>query len=129
MNHAPHDQSSALAFAQTWAAAWNARDIEAVLGHFADGVRFSSAKAVTITGSGVVDGKAALRSYWRAALERIGQLHFTVRDALWDPAAHTISIRYRAELTGGAELGCEVLTFNEVGSVVAGDAYYGAPLA
>ena len=36
------DQGSAAEFAARWAAAWNRRDVEAVLAHFHDDVVFTS---------------------------------------------------------------------------------------
>ena len=57
-------------FAEEWAAAWNRRDVEAVLTHFHDDVVFTSPVAAEIVpeSAGVVHGKAALREYWCAAL-------------------------------------------------------------
>ncbi len=59
------------AFVAQWIDAWNARDIEAVLTHYADDVVFTSPTALRFvpeTG-GTVHGKHALRSYWTVALD------------------------------------------------------------
>jgi hypothetical protein len=68
------------AFAGEWAAAWNRRDVEAVLVHFHDDVVFTSPVAAGIVpgSAGVVRGKAALRDYWCAALAVVPDLHFDV---------------------------------------------------
>ena len=63
-------------FAREWIAGWNARDLDAILAHYADDVIFSSPKAQEITGAPRVVGKTALAAYWRAALDRSPQLHF-----------------------------------------------------
>jgi ketosteroid isomerase-like protein len=67
-------------FAHEWAAAWNRRDVDAVLAHFHDDVVFTSPVAAEIVpeSSGVVHGKTALREYWCAALEAVRDLHFDV---------------------------------------------------
>jgi hypothetical protein len=63
-------------FAREWIAAWNARDLDAILRHYAEDVVFSSPTARQVTGSGLVVGKPALREYWEKALARHPQLHF-----------------------------------------------------
>jgi hypothetical protein len=67
-------------FAKEWAAAWNRRDVDAVLAHFHDDVVFTSPVAAEIASEsgGVVRGKAALREYWSAALEAVPDLHFDI---------------------------------------------------
>ena len=63
-------------FAREWIAGWNVRDLDSILGHYADDVIFSSPKAREITGEARVVGKPALSAYWRAALKRSPRLHF-----------------------------------------------------
>jgi hypothetical protein len=72
--------ADAVEFSREWAAAWNRRDIEAVLSHFADDAVFTSpvAQRVGFAPDGVVRGKDALRAYWRVALENNPNLHFRV---------------------------------------------------
>lgn len=96
-------------FAADWADAWNARDIEAVLAHFDEGVVFTSPVAShLIEGSdGVLRGKAALRSYWTTALPLIPDLHFEVVAVY--AGVDTLVINYRNQRGG---LVNEVLTFD-----------------
>ena len=63
-------------FAREWIAAWNARDLDAILAHYADDVVFASPRAQEITGASRVVGKTALAAYWRAALDRSPDLRF-----------------------------------------------------
>ena len=69
-------------FAADWVAAWNRRDLDAILGHYADGVEFTSPFAGRLTGDGTVRGKDALRAYFAAALARFPNLHFRLRHSL-----------------------------------------------
>jgi ketosteroid isomerase-like protein len=87
------DHSTAEKFAASWAEAWNARDLERVLSHFAEDVVFASPVAAQlIEGSdGVLRGKAALRDYWARGLRAIPDLHFTVLDVYAGVSAVVIS--------------------------------------
>lgn len=67
-------------FAWFWEAAWNRRDVEAVLAHFAEDAVFTSpvAQQVGSARDGVVRGKDALRQYWLSGLEKNPDLRFRV---------------------------------------------------
>lgn len=119
-------RARALDVARHWIEAWNARDLEAVLRHFDDGVSFTSPKAAGITGSARVVGKDALRAYWIAALSRITSIRFTLDRALWDDDRAILTIVYQAELNGQKNRACEFLRFGEAGTAVEGEAMYGA---
>ena len=114
--------------ARHWIDSWNARDIEAVLGHFDDRVRFTSPKALAITGRALVEGKPALRAYWQSALARAGTLRFTLDRALWDEATGTLAIVYVAELGGQRSRACEFLRMGDGERAIEGEAMYGAAL-
>ena len=105
-------------FAERWVQAWNARDVEAVLAHYADDVVFTSPTAARVVpqSRGTVQGKEALRSYWTAPLQRNAGLHLTLVDVY--AGVDTIVVRYRTQL--GALIN-EVLTFAD-GLVVVGHA-------
>jgi hypothetical protein len=108
------------AFAHAWAAAWNRRDIEAVLAHYRDEIVFSSPVAARVVGGdGVVRGKAALRAYWTAALDRVPDLHFDVLGVY--PGQDLLIIHYRNQK--GVAV-CEVLHF-QGGLVTSAHAGYG----
>jgi ketosteroid isomerase-like protein len=74
------DHIDAVAFSREWEAAWNRRDVEAVLKHFHDDAVFTSpvAKQIGFADDGVVKGKDALRRYWNAALKQNPDLHFQI---------------------------------------------------
>jgi hypothetical protein len=95
-------------FAEEWSAAWNRRDVDALLAHFHDDVVFTSPYAAElISGSaGVVRGKAALREYWCTALQAISNLHFDIVGVY--VGASVLVINYRNQ---GGTLVNEVLEF------------------
>jgi hypothetical protein len=65
---------SMMMFAETWIAAWNRRDIDAVLAHFAEEAQFVSPVALDFVGRPVLRNKKELEDYWRRALDRISVL-------------------------------------------------------
>lgn len=114
-------------FARDWIANWNRRDVEAVLGHFADDPVFISPLASTITGEREVRGKEALRAYWNRASAESTTLRFDLIEAICDVAAQTLVVLYRAEKDGVARTAAEIMRFRE-GRQVSGEALYGAGL-
>ena len=87
--------STARAFALEWVAAWNAHDIERVLSHYAEDVAFHSPFIAIFAdeASGHLLGKAALRTYWAAALEKLPDLRFELLDVLL--GAGSLTVYYR----------------------------------
>ena len=112
-------------FADQWAAAWNRRDLEAVLVHFAEDVVFSSPKALAVLGVPSVRGRAALRAYWQRALAAVTSLRFSVDRVIWDPAGAELSIVYDRDVDGHRDRASEILRFDASGLVVAGEVHYG----
>ena len=73
--------ADAEAKARDWCAAWNRRDLEAVLGHYADDVEVCSPLVVRRLGrrDGVLRGKEEMRAYFGQGM-RNDALHFTFED-------------------------------------------------
>src|SRR5688572_3382213 len=113
-------------FAAEWIAAWSRNDIEAVLSHFAEDVRFTSPKALARTGKATVQGRQELAAYWEMA--RTFQITFTLDRALWDAARKELTIVYTADINGQRNRACEFMRFNDAGLVAEGEAMYGATL-
>ena len=107
-------------FASAWIAGWNARDLDAIMAHYADEVLFSSPKALEVTGSPQVVGKVALRAYWEKALARAPELRFELETVY--AGADSISIAY---LRNGATRVCETMEFSR-GKVVRGTVTHAA---
>jgi hypothetical protein len=95
-------------FADSWIDAWNAHDVDAVLGPFADDVVFTSPVAARLLGgTGVVRGKEALRAYWQQALRHVPDLRFELVGVY--TGVDALVINYRNQV---GRLGCEVLVFD-----------------
>lgn len=107
-------------FGESWIRAWNARDIEAVLAHYADDIVFTSPTALRVVpeSGGVIEGKAALRSYWTVALGRNPDLHFTLVEVY--AGIDTVALHYRNQRGALVD---EVLTFRD-GLIAVGHAMH-----
>jgi hypothetical protein len=114
------DEDFAQLFAAEWLEAWNAHDLDAILGHFSDDVTFTSpfAQRIVEDSDGVIRGIDELRAYWSEGLRRNPELHFEI-EGLY-VGVNTLVIQYRNH-SGG--LVNEVLTF-EGPLVVEGHATY-----
>jgi ketosteroid isomerase-like protein len=82
-------------FAREWVANWNARDLDAVLAHYAPHVVFRSPRIALVLGEGrsSVRGAGELRSYWQKALSAAKDLHFELREVFSGSDAVTIVYR------------------------------------
>jgi hypothetical protein len=119
---------SMMSFAESWIAAWNRRDIEAVLAHFAEEAQFVSPVARQILGRPVLQNKKELESYWRAALSRISTLHFKLDHAAWDARRRELNVVYEANLDGERKRACQIMQFDDLGRQINGEALYGAAI-
>lgn len=74
----------ALAFANDWVNAWNARDLEKVLSHYSEDFTIESPLAVKLypQSGGTVIGKDEVRKYWTIGLEKSPNLKFELLDVL-----------------------------------------------
>ncbi len=114
------EPSAAKSFVMSWEAAWNARDIDAVLAHFHDDATFASPIAERLLPGcrGILDGKAQIREYWVKALALIPTLHFVVES--YFVGVDALVIRYRNQRD---VIVSEVLLF-ERGRVIRGFGTY-----
>ena len=116
---------SMMLFAETWIAAWNRRDIDAVLAHFAEEAEFVSPAAHKFVGRSVLQNRKEIDAYWRTALARISTLEFTLDHASWDERRRELNVVYDANLNGERKRACEIM-FEPEGRQIRGEALYGA---
>lgn len=107
-------------FAAEWIESWNSHDIDRIMSHYDESLRFSSPKlAKLIPGSGgKLDGKAAVRSYWVKALAARPELHFELIAV--QTGVETVVIHYKGV---GGQLCAEFFVFAENGLVVESHAH------
>ena len=88
------DEAQVRELARHWVQAWNARDLDAIMAHYAEAVVLVSPVAARLLGdpSGTVSGKCALRSYFERGLEAYPQLRFDLLDVMW--GLHSVVLYY-----------------------------------
>ena len=112
-----------LIFAQQWIDAWNSRDLEQILGHYAPEIEFLSPVAEKRLGDGRVVGLGALREYWGPALQAIPTLKFELELVL--SGANCLTILYRNH--NGARV-AETMELDDNRRVVRSYACYSPPV-
>jgi hypothetical protein len=115
------DKAFAEQFAADWIDSWNSHDLERVLSHYADDFEMSSPVIKQLVGepSGMLRGKAAVRAYWRKALEFIPDLHFELISVL--AGVTSITLYYKG---AHDRLAAEVLHFGADHRVTKAFAHY-----
>jgi len=117
---------SMMAFAESWIAAWNGSDVEAVLAHYSEEAQFVSPVARNLIGRPILRNKQELESYWRTALARISTLEFKLDQPAWDERRLELNVVYEANLNRERKRACEIMQFDPTGRQVRGEALYGA---
>lgn len=89
------DRAFADRFAVEWIALWNARDLDAILAHYAEDVVFHSPRIAVVMGEPIdfVAGKPALRRYWAKALAGAKDLRFDFERVYLGSDSLTIAYR------------------------------------
>lgn len=110
----------AMAFARCWTAAWNARDLEAVLDLFSENATFTSPYASKLLPetAGVLRGRSALRRYWTMGIAALPNLHFDLVEVF--AGVDSLVILYRNQ---AGVLVSEVFRFLD-GKVIEGSGNY-----
>ncbi|WP_183575172.1 nuclear transport factor 2 family protein [Mucilaginibacter sp. X5P1] len=108
--------------AQEWIEAWNQKNIEGIMIHYADDVEFA---AITVTKrwdipNGILNGKAALKKHFLKGIELAPTLKFELVDVLVAP--DSFGILYKRE-TGAFVT--DIITFDENNNVKTAKAFYG----
>jgi ketosteroid isomerase-like protein len=111
----PLQGSFARQFGQEWIEAWNSHDLERILAHYDDDIRLVSPVALKLlnNGDGVVQGKDALREYFRRGLEAFPNLRFDLMDVLW--GVDTIVLYYANKVRGSKT--AEVMQITSAGRI------------
>lgn len=102
-------------FAQEWIDAWNSHDIDGILHHYDDQVVLISPVALSLlnNGTGLVEGKPALRDYFLLGLRAYPHLRFDLLDVFW--GVETIALTYSNNVRSGRS--AEVMQLTPAGKV------------
>lgn len=107
-------------FAAEWIDAWNVRDLNQILAHYAEDFEMSSPVISQVLGesSGTLKGKTAVGNYWQRALERMPMLQFELVSTL--VGVDSLVLYYK----GARGMAAEVFFFNDAGKVNKAYAHY-----
>lgn len=111
--------------ATRWFAAFNTHDLEQLLALYDDEAQHYSPKLKIRQPEtkGLVQGKDALRSWWRDAFERLPELHYTVTSLTAD--TERVFMEYLRTVPGEEDMKvAEVLEIRD-GRIVASRVYHG----
>src|SRR5437764_1976401 len=112
----------AAVFDREWIEAWNAHDLDRILSHYRDDVRFVSPFAAGAGARrGEIRGLSALRGYFEVGLASFPELHFEPIAALG--GIGSIALHYRSVEEREA---IEVMELDARGQVRRAAAHYGA---
>ena len=117
-----HEQADR--FATEWVDAWNAHDLDAIVAHYSEHVSFVSPFVAALTGEETarIEGRDALREYFRLGLAAFPELHFELFTAL--PGASSVALHYRSV---GGRLAIETMELDDAGLVIRAAAHYSEP--
>lgn len=117
------NREEALDSAKKWCDAWNRRDIDSVIEHYADNVRFGSPTIITRLGikNGWIEGKQKLREHFTTGMKKEG-LHFELVEVLM--GVSSVVVVYRRE---NGSFVADVNEFDSDGKIVVAQAFYGKP--
>jgi len=101
-------------FAEHWVEAWNKHDLDEVLSHYTSDFEMTSPmiQKLLATGTGTLKGKQAVGDYWRAAIQKLPDLRFSVIAVT--SGVNTVSIYYDSVMGKKA---IETFFFNSEGKV------------
>jgi hypothetical protein len=118
------DRSWAERYVREWAADWQAKDLDKLLGHYSPNIVFRSPRISAVLGKeqSSVSGLAELRDYWHRALEAAKEIRFEIIDIGVGNNALTIVYRNRRN-----DRVSETLVFGEDGKVIEGIVTYLKP--
>jgi ADP-ribose pyrophosphatase YjhB (NUDIX family) len=116
---------SAEALAHAWVAAFNRRDLDALLALYAeDAVHFSpKLRARRPETGGLVKGKAALRAWWADSFERLPGLHYEARRVT--ASGERLFLEYDRSLPGEETLAVAELFVVRGGLIAESRVYHG----
>ncbi len=116
------DEQRATGFAEEWIDAWNRHDLDAIIGHYAADVEFTSPFVQNLLGdpAGRIRGRDALKEYFRKGLQAYPNLRFDLRHTL--AGVGSVTLVYQSV---NGLLAAEVMVFDADGLVRTVRAHYG----
>ena len=108
-------------FAQEWIEAWNSHDLDVILSHYSEDFEITSPMIRVAIGieTGTLKGKAKVREYWAAALEKMPDLKFELVNVA--ESIDSIALYYKSVM---GKMAIEIMFFDRDGKVNRAIAHY-----
>ncbi len=115
------NQELAEHFAQEWVSAWNSHDLDGIMSHYDENIRFYSPviQLMKVNDEGLLTDKTELRNYFDKALQRFPDLHFELYKVL--TGINSVILYYKSINNRYA---AEYMELNANGKVIQVKAHY-----
>jgi ketosteroid isomerase-like protein len=110
-------------FAGDWIESWNSHDMNRILSHYSEDCEVTTPMIKLVLGAetGTLAGKEAIRKYWDAAMKKIPDLKFELKEVA--ESMESIAICYKSNF---GKMAIEVMFFNQNGKVNKAIVHYSA---
>src|SRR4030095_15272906 len=115
----------AIRWAELWLTCWNDRDFDTLLAMHRDDARFGLWRAGN--GSGPhLDRKEAMKRHGAAIPFGLHSVPAELDEVAWDPESREITVVYVADFDFSRVRGCDLITLDATGRVIAGETCVGS---
>ena len=115
----------AIRWAELWLSCWNDSDFDTLLAMHRDDAPFGVWDAQSSGGSRL-DRKEAMKRHWAAVPFGLHSVPVELDEIRWDPESREITIVYVSDFDGLRVRGCDLVSLDATGRVVAGELCVGS---
>jgi hypothetical protein len=115
----------AIRWAELWLSCWNEADYDTLLAMHRSDVRFGMWDADP-AGGVRLDRKEAMKRHWAAVPLGLHSVPAELDEVAWDPESREITVVYVAEFAGARVRGCDLVSLDATGRVIAGEPCMGS---
>ena len=115
----------AIRWAELWLSCWNDGDFDTLLAMHRDDARFGVWDAESAERSRQ-DRKEAMKRHWAAVPCGLHSVPVEFDEIAWDPESREITVVYVAEFGGIRVRGCDLVSLDATGRVIAGEPCMGS---
>ena len=114
----------AIRWAELWLSCWNDGDFDTLLAMHRDDVRFGVWDAEPAGAR--LERKEAMKRHWAAVPFGLHSVPAELDEIAWDPESREITVVYVAEFAGTRVRGCDLISLDNGGRVIAGETCMGS---
>ena len=115
----------AIRWAELWLSCWNDGDFDTLLAMHRDDVRFGGSETNGATDVRI-DRKEAMKRHWAAVPYGLHSVPIEFDEIAWDPESREITVVYVADFDYLRVRGCDLVTLDATGRVIAGEPCVGS---